>query len=73
MEEAVAEEAAEAAGCPAAGGEAVEDGWVHEQPHDVDGLGTVEAGSQRCSLTEAVDDPAGGHGALGAQLRGELD
>ena len=49
LEESVAEEAAEAVGRPAAGGgKAVEDGRVHEQPHDVDGLGAVEAGSQRC-------------------------
>ena len=57
-EQSVGEEAAEAVGRPVAcRGKAVKDGRVHEQPHDVDGLGAVKAGAQRCLLGEAVDDP----------------
>src|SRR5580693_8575948 len=48
-EQSVGEEAAEAAGRPAAcRRKAVKDGRVHKQPHDVDGLRAVEAGPQRC-------------------------
>ena len=54
-EESVGEEAPEAVGRPApCRGKAVKDGRVHEQPHDVNGLGAVEAGTQRCLLGKAV-------------------
>lgn len=48
-----------------------EDGGVHEQPHDVNGVGTVDAGTQRRPLRELVDYPPGHDGPVVAQLIGE--